>query len=573
MPTPRSWFQWLAAVPALLLCAEAAAQGRPLPPCAGTQQERWHECVGAFEDRRSGVTYHGEFRNGTMHGVGVLRTPVTTYAGDFSEGRMHGQGVLTMLEDRRQYSGGFRNGLMHGSGSIVAADGRVLATGRFQDGAFAAPSTPPSSSAPAAASAVARAGLGATLGEPGPGRPSGAVVTDVTAGSAARRGGLAPGDVVVGLGGWRVSRPADLEAAVNAIEQDGVVMLRLLRNGIEMELAVPLAAVNPAPAAGMPPTPAARAQAPGGAGLSTSTADPPRAGATTTSTMAVAPAAGTTVTTAGTAGAGKPGTTVTSTAAAATGPAAMTTSTGTVGTAGTTTAAAAMAAVPPAPARSPAAASPAPSSAPATPAAAPTIAPPQGLYLVRQGQVSLAELDVWYFSGGFVAQSPRAASAGAPAAFDFARAEAQRPGSTAAFTLDGARMMLSGPALPLTAARVDPAASGCFRWKEGLYCPAPRFAAGARLDGVFANPSAPGGTVARAAFKIDGSYEIARATANRGAPPARERGRYEIDGNVLRLRPAGGGAPAALTVVPYDDGTPGPAPRRLFLGGTVLGRQ
>jgi hypothetical protein len=207
------------------------------------------------------------------------------------------------------------------------------------------------------------------------------------------------------------------------------------------------------------------------------------------------------------------------------------------------------------------------------PTAAPTIAPPQGLYLVRQGQVSLAELDVWYFAGDRVAQSPRAATTGAPAAFDFARAEAQRPGSTAAFVLDGARMVLSGPALPLTAALVDPAASGCFRWNDGLYCPAPRFAPAARLDGVFANPSAPGGTVARAAFKTDGSYEITRAAANRGAPPARERGRYEIDGNVLRLRPAGGGAPASLTVVPYDDGTPGPPPRRLFIGGAVLGRQ
>ena len=169
MPTPRSWFPWMAAAPALLLCAGVAAQGRPLPPCAGSQQERWHECVGSFEDRRSGVTYHGEFRNGTMHGVGVLRTPLTVYAGDFTEGRMHGQGVLTMLEDRRQYSGGFRNGLMHGSGTIVAADGRVLASGRFQDGALAAPSAPPAAAAQGAAAAMARAGLGATLGEPGPG--------------------------------------------------------------------------------------------------------------------------------------------------------------------------------------------------------------------------------------------------------------------------------------------------------------------------------------------------------------------------------------------------------------------
>jgi len=205
--------------------------------------------------------------------------------------------------------------------------------------------------------------------------------------------------------------------------------------------------------------------------------------------------------------------------------------------------------------------------------APPALAVPQGLYLVRQGQASLAQLDVWYFGDGRFAQSPRAATAGAATAFDFVRAETQRPGSTGAFVLDGARLMVSGPALPLTAARVEPAASNCFRWNDGLYCPAPRFARGARLDGVFASASTEGVTAVRAAFKADGSYEITRAASNRGAPPARERGRYEIDGNVLRLRPAGGGAPTALTVVPYDDGTPGPPPRRLFLGGTGLGRQ
>ena len=202
-----------------------------------------------------------------------------------------------------------------------------------------------------------------------------------------------------------------------------------------------------------------------------------------------------------------------------------------------------------------------------------TVPVPQGLYLVRQGQASLAQLEVWHFAGSRFAQGPRAATGGASGGFDFARAEAQRPGSTGTLAIEGDRMSLGGPGRPSVSARVETLpGSSCFRWNEGLYCPAPRFAPGTRLDAVFVGPATPGATVLRAAFKADGGYEITRPPANAGAAPARERGRYEIDGPVLRLRPAGGGTATSWTVVPFDDGTPGPAPRRLFLGGTVLGR-
>jgi hypothetical protein len=126
--------------------------------------------------------------------------------------------------------------------------------------------------------------------------------------------------------------------------------------------------------------------------------------------------------------------------------------------------------------------------------------------------------------------------------------------------------------------RVDPLpSSSCFRWNEGLFCPAPRFAAGTRLQGAFASAPTGNAPAVRAVFMPDGSYELARATpaaagSGRAAQSVRERGRYDIDGNVLRLRPAAG-APTALTLVPFDDGTPGPAPRRLFFGGVVLARE
>lgn len=214
MPNARSWKNSAAAAAVLALLGPVGATAQtapkaekaPLSPCSGTQREQWHECTGAFEDRRSGLHYSGEFRRGAMDGVGILRTPITVYAGDFREGRMHGQGVLHMLDDQRKYVGGFRQGVMHGPGSIFGADGKLLLSGWFQDGVMSADAPGAGGAvmlAPAGGSGGQRAGLGAKLGEPGPGRPAGAMIVDVTTGSAARRGGLAPGDVVVGLGGGR----------------------------------------------------------------------------------------------------------------------------------------------------------------------------------------------------------------------------------------------------------------------------------------------------------------------------------------------------------------------------------
>ncbi len=598
MPTRRFLRPAAAAVPALLLATCVMAQHVPLPPCSGSQ-ERWNNCSGSFEDSRNGVHYQGEFRNGTMDGVGIMRTALTVYSGEFSQGRMHGQGVLTMVRDQRKYLGAFRNGLMHGNGSIVGADGRVLVSGRWQDGTLQTQDAPAAEGAGTARASSGGSpvptggGLGAQLADAGPGRPPGALVVDVAPGSAARRGGLAPGDVVVGLGGWRVSRPGDLEAAVGAIERDGVVMMRLLRNGIEMELAVPLASVSgpAAPAAATaaaPATPATlAAPAPAAARVSPGSAVPAtgRAATAVVSSSASAAAPGGTVM----------GST-TSTAATSSTVVASTTATGGAGqgVAGSAVVAS-TAATPPAPGRPVAAmpGAPAPTAAPASPApqrpaaAAAPPAPavpaatgaPEGLYLARQGQASLKDLEVWYFSGGRFVQSPRLATLGVSAPFDFARAEAQRPGSSGTLTVEGERMALAGPALVATVARLEPLASDCFRWNVGLYCPAPRFERGARLQGSYASAAGPDGLPAlRASFKADGSYEIVRGAASRetgkGAarPPGRERGRYEIDGNLVRLRPTGA-LPEALTVVPYDDGTPGPAPRRLYLGGLALGRQ
>jgi hypothetical protein len=456
-------------------------QGVALPPCAGTQVERWTGCVGTYEDRASGVRYTGEFVNGTMDGVGLMHTPITIYAGGFSKGRMHGQGVLTMLQDRRQYIGGFRNGLMHGQGTIVAADGRTLLSGSFQDGALPAPGSA------GLTPAGARPGFGARIGDPEPGQRPGARVIEVTAGSPARRGGLLPGDIVVSLGGWPITRASELGSAVNALEQEGLVQLRLVRNGIEMEVGLPLAALGAAPA-GAPPAPAA----------------PPVPPVPAAPMVAQAPP------------------------------------------------------IPPVP--------PAPASPPPGPAAAAQLR--AGLFLATRPTQGGTEFTVWYFAEGRFARDAAAAAPG----LDFALAERQRPGSTGTLALAGDRLTLSGPAFPATSARLEPAGDGCLRWSGRRLCPAPALPSGTRLAGSFVAPGARPGALARLTLRADGAYELVRTAVKAGAAVGRERGRYEIEGHQIRFAPEGGSAASALTLVPVDDGSAGPAPRRLHLGGVVLRR-
>ena len=480
------------------LLAQAAglawAQVTALPPCAGNQVERWTACVGTYEDRATGVRYTGEFVNGTMDGVGLLHTPITIYAGSFSKGRMHGQGVLTMLQDRRQYIGGFRNGLMHGQGTIVAADGRALISGNFQDGALPAPgaagSTGSALSMPAGpAPAGARQGLGARIGDPEPGQRPGARVIEVTAGSPARRGGLLPGDIVVSLGGWPITRASELSSAVNALEQEGLVQLRLVRNGIEMEIGLPLSALGLASAqAGTPQAPSA----------------PPVPPASVSPMIAQAPPSPS---------------------------------------------------VPPAPASPPR-------------GVAPALQLPSGLFLATRATQSGTEYTVWYFSEGRFARDAAVAAPG----MDFAQAERQRPGSTGTLALAGDRLTLSGPAFTATSARLEPAGDGCLRWSGRRLCPAPALASGTRLAGSFVAPGARPGALARLTLRADGSYELLRGAPASGGAAARERGRYQIEGSLIRFAPEGGAAPSVLTLVPIDDGAKEPTPRRLHLGGVVLRR-
>jgi len=81
--------------------------------------------------------------------------------------------------------------------------------------------------------------LGVRLGVVESGQ-AGAVITEVTPGSAADEGGLEVGDLVVEIEGARVLSPADLAAQVQTHQPDSSVDLVVIRDGEEMTLSVTL---------------------------------------------------------------------------------------------------------------------------------------------------------------------------------------------------------------------------------------------------------------------------------------------------------------------------------------------
>lgn len=63
-----------------------------------------------------GDKYQGSYKNGKLHGWGVLTsTDDGKYEGNFENNKPHGQGVLT-LPDGKRYEGNFKNGKFHGFG-------------------------------------------------------------------------------------------------------------------------------------------------------------------------------------------------------------------------------------------------------------------------------------------------------------------------------------------------------------------------------------------------------------------------------------------------------------------------
>jgi S1-C subfamily serine protease len=92
--------------------------------------------------------------------------------------------------------------------------------------------------------------LGAYLKVP---EGQGVLITNVQAGSAAERGGLQAGDVIIAVDGQRVRNTAELRAQVRATAETRTAALRVVRNGVEMTVNVAVSAA---------PRPGARANEP-----------------------------------------------------------------------------------------------------------------------------------------------------------------------------------------------------------------------------------------------------------------------------------------------------------------------
>jgi S1-C subfamily serine protease len=92
--------------------------------------------------------------------------------------------------------------------------------------------------------------LGAYLKVP---EGQGVLITNVQAGSAAERGGLQAGDVIIAVDGQRVRNAAELRAQVRATAGTRTAALRVVRNGVETTVNVEVSAA---------PRPGARAAEP-----------------------------------------------------------------------------------------------------------------------------------------------------------------------------------------------------------------------------------------------------------------------------------------------------------------------
>ena len=208
---------------------------------------------------------------------------------------------------------------------------------------------------------------------------------------------------------------------------------------------------------------------------------------------------------------------------------------------------------------------------------------PQGLYMMtRMVMGSSLELAGWYFKNGQVAENPR----GDVARFDFKAAAAEAPGTTGTFVLSGKTMTMSWANGKKATADYEPGDHGCFYWDMGSFCPVEPFGKNQKIDGVFSGGASAGsGRVANATtltLSGSGQYRLeqvgsVRSGASGGTQlqagsSGGESGTYELSGTGLVLKSASGKSRQVLAF-PYDDGTKGPQPRRIFFDGAMLKRQ
>lgn len=205
-----------------------------------------------------------------------------------------------------------------------------------------------------------------------------------------------------------------------------------------------------------------------------------------------------------------------------------------------------------------------------------------GLYLMtRFWPGSGLELATYYFHNGSVVLNPIAGGNG----LNVEAERAAHPKAVGTFRLANGQLTLALEGSNQTA-KFEDDKKGCFGWDAGIFCPVEVFKPGTTLNGTFTGGASSGGGGAvmsstAIAFKPDGTYQRdsvgtfttrTNASTISGGSTGQESGRYRIDGTAMHLMP-NGGKETVVTTFPYDDGTTGPAPRKVYFGGAMLNRK
>lgn len=201
---------------------------------------------------------------------------------------------------------------------------------------------------------------------------------------------------------------------------------------------------------------------------------------------------------------------------------------------------------------------------------------PHGLYLMTRFSVGTLTLEAYRFADGTVVRNPTAGTD------EIERERKQRPHDVGSYRLDGGNLVMSFDGKPVSST-YERSDGGCFGWDAGSFCPVGTFASNTRIDGVYAGGASVGGGAVMSASTLtlrgDGSYSLSTigsvatgTEAGRVGSSGEQQGRYRFDDNALILTTAAG-AEQRYSSFPYDDGSAGPAPRRIYFGGGMLKRQ
>lgn len=199
-----------------------------------------------------------------------------------------------------------------------------------------------------------------------------------------------------------------------------------------------------------------------------------------------------------------------------------------------------------------------------------------GLYFMTRFWVgSGLETSAYRFQNGTVVRNPIGS--------DVQAERATHPKDVGTYQLQGGQLQVNVAGSNHNA-KFEPMDKGCFGWDAGIFCPVEVFKPGTTLDGTFEGGASVGGGAVMSStaitFKRDGTYESesavsfstqGRTTAVSGGSVGKERGKYRIDGTAMHMMPDGG-KETVVSTFPWDDGTQGPAPRRVYFGGGMMNR-